>query len=207
MHKPRESKLIFRFFSWYIRYIIHKDFSRFNFNKVGVRPNASILLLANHFSWWDGFLMFYINKVSFKKKFHVLVNEENYQGVKFLKYLGAFASKGGGKDILETLDFAATLLDDPSNLVLFFPQGKLQSNHVKAISFEKGIGRIIKTGRENTEIVFAATFTDYFENRKPMVNTYLSAHAPAVYESLQVLKSAYNRHYQSSLTKQTEKII
>lgn len=151
--------------------------------------------------------MFYINKVVFKKKFYVLVNEENYSKVKFLKYLGAFASNGGGKGILETLDFAATLLDNPNNLVLFFPQGKLESNYVRSISFEKGITRIIKTGRNNTEIVFAATFTDYLDKRKSVVHTYLSGHKPEVYESLQALKSAYNRHYQSSLTKQTEKII
>ncbi|MGY3053448.1 hypothetical protein ACVWYG_001648 [Pedobacter sp. UYEF25] len=207
MYKPRESKVIFSFFSWYIEYIIDKDFSWFNFNRIDVRQDASILLIANHFSWWDGFLMFYINKVVFKKKFHVLVNEENYSKIKFLKYLGAFASRGGGKDILETLDFAATLLDNPNNLVLFFPQGKLESNHVKSISFEKGIMRIIKSGRNNTEIVFAATFTDYFDKRKSVARTFLSGHTPEIYESLQVLKSAYNKHYQSSLIKQTEKII
>lgn len=207
MHKPKENRLIFKFFSWYIGYIIGKDFSSFNFNKVDVESDNSILLLANHFSWWDGFLMFHVNKIVFKKKFHVLVNEENYLQVKFLKYLGAFASKTKGKDILETLDFASSLLDNPDNLVLFFPQGKLESNHVKTVSFEKGVGRLLKNGKNNVTVVFAATLIDYFENRKPTASTYLMVHNPPVYQSLQVLKGAYNQHYQSALIKQMEKAV
>ena len=207
MYRPRKSNVIFRFFSWYIDFIISKDFNSVQFNKLDVPQNASILLLANHFSWWDGFFMYYINKKQFKRNFHVLVSEHNYKKVRFLKYLGAFAAKKGGRDVLETLDFAATLLENPNNLVLFFPQGKLESNHLKSINFEKGVSRIVRNAKGNIQIVFAATFIDYFEDRKPTAISYLSIHKPVVYESLQVLKNAYNQHYRSALLKQTEKAV
>lgn len=207
MYNPRKSNIIIRFFSWYISFIIRKDFNSFQVNKVEIPADASILLLANHFSWWDGFLMYYINKKHFKKEFYVLVNEDNYLKVRFLKYLGAFAAKKGGRDVLQTLDFAATLLENPNNLLLFFPQGKLESNHLKSINFEKGVSRIARNGKSKVQIVFAATFIDYFEDRKPTAFSYLSVHKPAVYESLQVLKNAYNQHYRSALTKQTEKTV
>lgn len=118
MYQPRKNNLIFSFFSWYIQFIIKKDFSAFNFGEVEIKPDAAILILANHFSWWDGFFLFYINKKVFKKQFHVLVNAENYNKVGFLKYLGAFAAENKGKDVLETLNYAGKLLDNPTNLVL-----------------------------------------------------------------------------------------
>ena len=48
-------KIVVRFFTWYINRIIAKDFSSFTFNKVDVDKSKAILLVANHFSWWDGF--------------------------------------------------------------------------------------------------------------------------------------------------------
>ena len=84
MLKPRQNKFIYAFFSWYINRIIRSDFRLFDFNKPDFNPEKSILLIANHFSWWDGFLLFQLNRIYFKKKFHVMVTEENYNKVKFL---------------------------------------------------------------------------------------------------------------------------
>ena len=204
MYLPRKSTIIYRFFSWYIQYIVHKDFEAFDYNNLELKPNSSILLLSNHFSWWDGFFIFYINKTLFKKNFHVLVNEENYKKVTFLKYLGAFAPAHKGKDIVDTLNYAGSLLDDPSNLVLVFPQGKLYSNHVKSITFEKGVMQIIKASKQEISIIFSTTLIDYFAKRKPTANTYLQKWETEEYMSLQLLKSAYNKHYEQSVSKQTQ---
>ncbi|WP_246862702.1 1-acyl-sn-glycerol-3-phosphate acyltransferase [Pedobacter sp. KBS0701] len=198
--------MIFSFFSWYIQFIIKKDFASFQYDQMEVKPEASILVLANHFSWWDGFFLFYINKKVFKKQFHVLVNAENYNKVGFLRYLGAFAAENKGKDVLETLNYAGKLLDNPQNLVLVFPQGKLYSNHLKGISFEKGVMQMINASQKKISIFFAATFIDYFSKRKPSAYTYLQHWENEEYVSLQLLKSAYNKHYDQSVVKQTQLI-
>lgn len=204
MYYPRKNTIIYNFFSWYISYLIKKDFSSFNYNSIPVEPDTAILVLANHFSWWDGFFMFYINKKLFKKNFHVLVSADNYNKVGFLKYLGAFATENKGKDVLSTLNYAGQLLDDANNLVLIFPQGKLFSNHAKTINFEKGVMQVINSSKKKINIIFAATFFDYFSKRKPAVNTYLENWETEEYVSLQLLKSAYNKHYDQSVVKQTE---
>ena len=206
MYQPRKNNLIFSFFSWYIQFIIKKDFSAFKYSEVEIKQDAAILVLANHFSWWDGFFLFYINKKVFKKQFHVLVNAENYTKVGFLKYLGAFAAENKGKDVLETLNYAGKLLDNPANLVLVFPQGKLYSNHLKNISFEKGVMQMINASQKKNNIIFAATFIDYFSKRKPSAYTYLQHWENEEYVSLQLLKSAYNKHYDQSIVKQTQLI-
>ncbi len=204
MYHPRKNNLIFNFFSWYIRFIIKKDFSAFHYDQLATKSDASVLVLANHFSWWDGFFLFYINKRVFKKQFHVLVNAENYNKVGFLKYLGAFAAENRGKDVLATLDYAGKLLDDPENLVLVFPQGKLYSNHLKGINFEKGVMQMINASQKKINIIFATTFIDYFAKRKPSAYTYLQHWENEEYVSLQLLKSAYNKHYDQSLVKQNQ---
>ncbi|MFW0716285.1 1-acyl-sn-glycerol-3-phosphate acyltransferase [Pedobacter sp. N23S346] len=204
MYHPRKNTFIYRFFSWYIEFIIKKDFASLHYNTIETKEDTSILILANHFSWWDGFFIFYINKKLFKKQFHVLVNAENYNKVGFLKYLGAFAAESSGKDIIGMLGYASKLLDDKNNLVLIFPQGKLQSNHVKNITFEKGVMQIIKSSQKRLNIVFAATFIDYFSRRKPTAQTYLQNWDSEEYMSLQLLKSAYNKHYDQSVVKQTQ---
>ncbi|MFA5245409.1 MAG: 1-acyl-sn-glycerol-3-phosphate acyltransferase, partial [Pedobacter sp.] len=156
MLKPRNNTIIYTFFSWYIRKIIKSDFVDVKYNHIEFDKNRSVLLLANHFSWWDGFLMFHINKLYFGKKFHVMISEANYRTVWFLKYLGGFPVKTNSRSMIQSLEFAGKLLDDPHNLVLIFPQGKLYSGHVDEVKFEKGLMNLINSSKRNFQYVFSA---------------------------------------------------
>lgn len=205
MIKPKSNKLIHGFFSWYISKIIGKDFHSFNYNKPSFSDDKAILLLANHFSWWDGFFLFHLNKIYFKKHFHVMVLQETAEKVKFLKYLGAFSIQRNAKSLIESLDYAGKLLDNPENLLLIFPQGELYSSHISIINFEKGLNKIIAASKKQFQYLFAAILIDYFDHRKPSVNVFLENWAAQEYTSLQVIKSSFNRHYDQSLKTQTYK--
>ncbi|RXF68427.1 1-acyl-sn-glycerol-3-phosphate acyltransferase [Arcticibacter tournemirensis] len=203
MHK----RVVKAFFSWYISRIIGRDFREFSFHQPVFDQDRAVLLIANHFSWWDGFLMFELNKRLFKKNFHVMVNEENYQKLWFLKYLGAFPVKKHSKSVVEALEYAGKLLNDKSNLVLVFPQGKLYSSHTHEVKFEKGLLNLINSSDKRFQYVFAASFVDYFENRKPSVNCYLMSWEDAEFTSLQLIKRAYNKHYEISRNLQNRTIV
>lgn len=200
---PRRNKIIYKFFSWYINRIIRSDFEDLKFNRVEYDKSRSVLLLANHFSWWDGFVLFQINRLYFRKCFHVMITEENYRKVWFLKYLGSFSVKKNSRSVIETLEYAGHLLDDPENLVLLFPQGKLFSGHVEEIQFQKGLMNLINTSSKKFQYIFAASFADYFEHRKPVLTCYLEEWEGAEFTSLQLIKSSYNKHYETSRQKQT----
>lgn len=204
MHRPRKNSIVHQFFSWYIEYIIKRDFSSYSYDTLHTHEQSAVLLLANHFSWWDGYLMVYLNNKVFKKKFHVLVTSTDYHDRWFLKYFGAFAPEQKGKDVVETLLYAGQLLDDPSNLVLLFPQGKLYSGHIGSVSFEKGIMQVLNASKKKFQIVFSATLSDYFAHRKPEVKTYLSTWEAEEYTSLQLLKSEYNKHYDRAIRTQSK---
>ncbi|RZL37588.1 MAG: glycerol acyltransferase [Pedobacter sp.] len=205
MYLPRKNAFIFNCYSWYINYIINKNFCAFTNTKISINQNEAVLLLANRFSWWDGYMLFQLNKRVFKKQFHVLVSPEDYQNTKYLKYFGAFASTDKGKDLVETLNYAGELLDNPENLVLIFPQGKIKSIHVKQIAFEKGIMQILNASKKKFQIVFAVTLVDYFNNRHPKAKTYFGKWQAEEYVSLQLLKSEYNKFYDTAVLKQTQK--
>ena len=108
--------------------------------------------------------------------------------------------------MLQSLDYAAELLNDPKNLVLIFPQGKLYSNFVQDIHFEKGIMRIIEKAQGNFQLIFAATFIQYLEHKKPTATVYLKAENDSDGD-FEKLKNAYQQYYNDTKLQQTEIVI
>jgi len=205
MYAPRKNDFISACYAWYFGYIFSRDFSSFKYTKLAANPEKSILLLANRFSWWDGFCLYQLNKILFKKQFYMLTTGKDYQELKYYKYFGAFAPDGKGKDLIQTLQYAGTLLDNPKNLVLIFPQGKVQSGHTSTINFEKGVLQVINASKKSFQLVFSVILTDYFNKRKPEMEAYLANWQAEEYVSLQLLKSEFNKHYDNAILKQSEK--
>lgn len=190
--------------AWYIDRIIGLNFKTFDFNKVSFDGDRSILVLCNHFSWWDGFLIFQINRLYFRKIFHIMVTEENYRKVWFFKYLGSFSVKKKSRSIVESLDYAGKLLNNPQNIVLIFPQGKLYSNHSENIFFEKGLMNMVNSSNKKFQYIFAAIFMDFFANRKPSIYCYFKKWEAEEFTSLQLIKSRFNKHYEQSRQQQAQ---
>lgn len=132
-----------------------------------------------------------------------MVLEETIRKNSFMKYTGAFSVSKGSRSILETLKFAGALLDEPKNLVLIFPQGKLYSNFVEEVNFEKGLEKLIDFSQKNFDYVFAASFTEHFAQAKPTAFIYLKSYGTANFGGLANVQSAYQEHYQQSKIVQT----
>ncbi|MFD0794270.1 lysophospholipid acyltransferase family protein [Mucilaginibacter litoreus] len=186
--------------------IVKRAFHEVRFNAINISPDRSVLLLANHFSWWDGFLMYYINQILLKKRFHVMVIEQTVQKIGFFKYMGAFSVSKGSRDIIDSLNYAADLLKDPDNLVLIFPQGKLFSNFIDEVKFEKGLKRITEQSKNDYQLIMAATFIENFKHKKPTASVYLKAVEEKM-NDLPAIKQGYQQHYNSSKLRQTEIVI
>src|SRR5438128_1975010 len=128
MIKPGNNFFIRNILHYYVNFIVGRHFHEVRFEPVEVDPNKSILLIANHFSFWDSLILYIASYKLLKKKFYVMVREDTTIQLKYLKYGGAFSVNKNSRDMLQSLDYAAELLNDPQNLVLIFPQGKLYSN-------------------------------------------------------------------------------
>jgi 1-acyl-sn-glycerol-3-phosphate acyltransferase len=207
MIKPKKNVFITGFFSLYIDWIIKLNFKQVNFNDPYADNNQAILMVANHFSWWDGFLLYYVNKRLFKKNFHVMVLEETVAKLGFLRYLGAFTVAKHSKDVINTLQYAAELLNDAGNLVLIYPQGKIYSNFIDDIVFEKGIWNIVLKTKTSFQYVLVTTFIENFNYKKPIANIHLKTHQKADFNTADDLQTGYNNYYEWAKQQQTAIVI
>ena len=173
----------------YINYIIHNDFREIIYTNNSQPDNRSILLIANHFSWWDGFFAWHLNEKILKKNFHIMMLEQELKKRMFFSRVGAFSVNVNSRSVIESIDYTSNLLSNTNNLVTMFPQGKLGSHHYWEVKFRKGIERILQKAN-NTRVVFAVFLVDYYGNRKPTVTVTLKDYEGS--SSLHEIENAYN---------------
>ncbi|GAB3914536.1 1-acyl-sn-glycerol-3-phosphate acyltransferase [Mucilaginibacter boryungensis] len=160
-------------FRSYVYYRMRKSFNVLRFNTVNIKPGHSVLLLCNHFSWWDGFLSDWITTQTIHRRFHIMMQHDHLEQRKWLRYMGGFSVKKNAKDVVQSLNYTAQLLNNPNNMVTVFPQGELLSNHATDINIERGIGHIIKKIEGDCQIIYYSAFIEYFESFKPSVYFHL----------------------------------
>ncbi len=200
---------------------------RICFRKMEIRGDIAmgegpVLLLANHFSWWDGFIARRVNIKLFKRKFHVMMLEEELVKRPFLRKLGAFSIRRNSRTALQSLDYAANILKDPGNMLLLFPQGRFQSSHQHPLTFEKGWIHILERAPNNCRLVFMVNLFDYFEHRQPTLSIYLKSVLPEFTSSqsagrdpdtkpqgapaarADAIESAYNEFLKEAIDKQDQ---
>jgi 1-acyl-sn-glycerol-3-phosphate acyltransferase len=202
---PKKNPFIFWTMHYYVKWIVGRHFHELLFDKIETDKNRAILLIANHYSFWDSLILYCVNTLSFKKKMYIMILEETVKKNVFFRYAGGFSINKKSKDMLLSLDYAAKLLDDPQNLVLIFPQGKLYSNFTEHINFEKGVMRIIKQAQGSFQLVFAAAFVQYFKHQKPTATVYLKvADENFADKTMSELQGAYQQYYNRAKQLQTE---
>ncbi|MFA6084143.1 lysophospholipid acyltransferase family protein [Mucilaginibacter sp.] len=202
---PKKNPVAKWIFKVYVKWLVGNEFHQFIYNTIAVDKSRSVLLIANHFSFWDGLILFCLNDKLFKKKFHVMILQDTAKKIGSLRYGGAFSVNKGSRSMLESLDYAAQLLNDPGNLVLMFPQGRLFPNFVNRVKFEKGIIKLIEKAKNNYQIIFAATFIQYVRHKKPSVTVYLKSEDESYAgKTIDDLQNSYQQHYGNSKQQQTE---
>lgn len=117
----------------------------------------------------------------------------------YFNYTGGFSINKTKRSMLESLQYTSKLLADKKNLVLIFPQGKIQSQHSKQFQFEQGINRIIADNKGLIQIVFVANFTEYLSQAKASVFIHFESYEANANTSIE---EAYNSFYASCLNKQ-----
>jgi hypothetical protein len=192
MIPARHKRFFVAFFDHYSRWMI-----RGHFRKVDIIPrmeqiSGPVLLIGNHFSWWDGFIACYLNREVFHKKLHIMMLEKQLRPRMFLNKAGAYSIRKGSRDMLRSLQYTAELLHDRHNLVVMYPQGEFQSLHAFPLRFERGMGKILALSPGEFQIVFYAALIDYFEHRKPGLTLYLHTLDPYSGNTTEDLESAYN---------------
>lgn len=153
--------------------ILPRKFKKIEISGALPQDNHSVLLLQNHFSWWDGFIGSYVAYKYLNRSYHVMVQEDQLRQRPYFRYKGAFSIKKKSRQIFESLDYTNALLEDAANMVVVFPQGKLQSIHTRDITVEKGVCKLLEKIPENCQVLYNAVIVNFFESFKPSLHCHL----------------------------------
>jgi len=203
MIKAKHNKLYIWFFRNYFGLLSLIHFRKMSVvTDVNLPEDRSVLLFQNHFSWWDGYWSYELSRKIFKRKFHVMMLEEQLRKHMFLNRCGVFSIKKNNRDFLDSLQYASGILSNPKNLVAIYPTGELLTQHQQIVQFQKGIDRIIAGETDHFEIVLAVFLVDYFGFARPEIRIYLENYSGD--RTVEAIGKAYHSFYQTCVTKQTE---
>lgn len=199
--KARHIKVFVRFFSFYARRGLRQHFHHVRFEGMVNTADRPVLLIGNHFSWWDGFIAYRLNDLFLHKKFHIMMLEEQLESRLFLNKAGAFSVKRGSRTVMDTLKYASGLLHEPENMVVVYPQGIITTVHRRPVRFERGTERIIAGASDKLMILFYVALPDWFSEKKPDLFVRIIEYS-ARERSVTDLEEAYNIFLDECIAKQ-----
>jgi hypothetical protein len=184
--------------------LFRRRFNKMIINEAEIKPGHSYLSMCNHFSFLDGFLAIYlclkgIHPRQPLKGFYIMSLKKQMQQHWWLKYIGAFSIVPGSKSSEESMDYAAEVLNTPGNLLLFYPQGNLESLHIREIEFKDGVSQIVPKIKGNCQLLWCSILMEYFESTKPSVYFNLLDSGTNNNFDFEVLKRKVNEHHRQAI--------
>lgn len=108
----------------------------------GADPAAGlpILLLANHVSWWDGFLLREVHRrLRPEAPLHVVMRADELRRVPIFRWLGAVPLDSSPMAARALRNDLRSRIADRSDAVIgYFPQGRISSAHRRPLGFRRG---------------------------------------------------------------------
>lgn len=193
-----------KFLSWLFSW----RFNQMKIHEAELLKGHSYVLMCNHFSFWDGFWAGYLClKYIYKREpnvkgFYIMVLEKQLRQHKWLTRLGCFSIAPGTDTVDESLAYAANLLNVPGNIFLMYPQGKLESNHVRKMIIKPGIADMMSRVTGNCQLLWSTNLIEYFESFKPSVYFHVLNCGTNHNFDLQQLEMDINIHHKAAIKKQ-----
>jgi 1-acyl-sn-glycerol-3-phosphate acyltransferase len=148
--QPRYSELVFRSFElgfdrWRAR--------RLRYAPIVGLPHAlprdrPLVMVANHTSWWDGFLLRDIHRALRPgAPMYTVMHASELRRHPFLRWLGGVplepGSPGSTRALLRTL--STNVAEKPDASIIYFPQGSIWPAWRRPLGFRRGVETLIRT--------------------------------------------------------------
>lgn len=165
---------LFKFVAFLFGLSFKKKCKEIVIRPVELKSGYSYILMCNHFSFWDGAMAIYLcRKAFFKeggmKKLYIMSVKKQMEKNRILRYFGSFSIDPGKRSITESFDYAAEILQEPGNLLLFYPQGNLESAFIRHIKFDEGLYEIVSRLKGNTQLIWSSNLLEFYESVKPTI--------------------------------------
>lgn len=106
-----------------------------------------LLLVANHVSWWDGFVLLDLrDRIRGAAPFRVVMTEAELRRFPFFRRLGCLPVRVGSVSAMRRLvrTLAAVRERDPDSVFVWFPQGAIWPSFRRPLGFRRGVERIVE---------------------------------------------------------------
>ncbi len=135
-----------------------------------IDPASGLLILPNHFSWWDGFFMYHLLFPMSNRKVHLMMLERQLRRYWYFRHIGAFSiNPGAAASVIESLEYTAGILNDSSRLAIIYPQGEIQSQFSRSIKLYPGFASALKKTEKPVTVLPVFFAVDWFEHKKPEI--------------------------------------
>lgn len=202
MIRANPKKLWVNFSQFYTRILLGLFFNSVTYSGDYEEKGYPILLISNHFSFYDGFIQILLNRKVFKRTFIFMMLEKKLRETMWLTKIGASAIDKGRRSSIQSLDYAVEMLQDKKNLFLFFPQGKIKSIHTREFIFEKGmLSYILKNIKNDFQLVFNVNLIDYGTKLRPDICVFYETQSLKTLASAGDIEREFNRFANACFTK------
>lgn len=159
-------------FDIYLKRLLKKSF--YDFRIINDLPqidkSKSLIVTPNHFSWWDGFFIYWVNKKLFNRKLFVLMLEEQLKRYWFFKKLGCYSiDLNDSRKMTASLKYTMDLLLNSNNFITIYPQGEIQPYEQRPVKFRDGIDFLAKKSKNDFQILPVSFKIHYTNERFPIV--------------------------------------
>lgn len=173
---------------------------------IDIKPDHSYILMCNHFSFTDGFYAFHICRNAIwgerkMKRMYIMSLKKQMLKKKYLQHVGSFSIDPGKKSIRESFAYAADVLSEPGNLLLYYPQGNLESNHITHIHFEDGLKEIVPLIKGKCQLIWCSNIIEYFESMAPSLQFNMLDCGTNQDFNFEALQAKVNAHHKACLNK------
>ena len=203
MIRAKHSTFVVKFSKYYTRILIGFFFGSVKYIGQYEEKGLPILMISNHFSFYDGFIQILLNFKVFKRRLNFMMLEKELRKNMLLTKIGACSISKGKRSSLESLDYAVEMLQDKENLFLFFPQGKIKSIYIREFTFEKGLlSFLLEHVKNDFQLVFNVNLINYGTRLRPDLCVYYETQHINADTNAEDVERAFNRFANACFTKQ-----
>lgn len=173
MIRANHNKFWIKFSHYYTKILISFFFGSVKYTGQYEEKGLPILMISNHFSFYDGFIQILLNLKVYKRRFTFMMLEKELRKNMILTKIGASSISKGKRSSIDSIAYVVEMLQDKKNLFLFFPQGRIKSIYTREFVFEKGmLSYILENTKNEFELVFNINLINYGNKLRPDIVVY-----------------------------------
>ncbi|MDB6029987.1 MAG: Acyltransferase [Verrucomicrobiales bacterium] len=179
---PLSSAWLVKWFGWYGRRLLRKNFHLIRMSCDGPPPSVAgpMIIYLNHASWWDPMVALFLQSEFFaERRAFAPIDASALRRYPFFRKLGFFGVEQktvrGGVQFLRT---AERILQHSNSVLWLTPQGRFADVRERPVHFEAGIAHLAAR-LSNAHFVPLALEYTFWEERYPEVLVHFGKPIPA----------------------------